>query len=518
MQEQTEDGRRAFLSTLPAQHSDTRLAFAVTLASLVVFFAAAPFAKLPLPAISAFLPIYQSAVVLCDLITAVLLFGQFTILRWRALLVLACAYLFSACMAVAHAVSFPGLFAPGGLLGSGPQTTAWLYFLWHGLFPLLVIGYVLLEEGQRRAAPVSRGAALEVLIGVAATLSTAFGLFLAATAGHSLLPVIMSGDLDAPAKLVVAAGTWVISLVTLTLLWRRRPHSLLDLWLMVVMIVWIFDSALAAVLNHGRYDLGWYAGRIYGLLGSGFVLIVLLVDNQVLYGRLAAAHGLLQAANKELESFAYSVSHDLRAPLRAVEGYARMLEEDSAPKLDDEGRRQLAMIRSGSRQMDQLIQDLLALSRLGRQALRPAPLDMAALARETLSELPVGKARVAIGELPAASGDRALLKQVWVNLLSNAIKYSGRRDAPEVKISGVANNEQLVYCVQDNGAGFDMRYADKLFGVFQRLHRPEEFPGTGVGLAIVQRIVARHGGRVWAEGKPNEGAIFFFSLPGENTS
>ena len=513
MQEQTSAEQHAFLSTLPAQPADKRLALAVALVSIAVFLAAAPFARLPLPAVPAFFPIYQSAIVISDAITAVLLFGQFAILRSRALLVLACAYLFSALMAVAHALSFPGLFATGGLLGSGPQTTAWLYFLWHGVFPLLVIGYALLDARQRDPLPQSRSAASAILFGISAATAAACGLFAVTTAGHALLPVIMSGDLDAPAKLVVAAGTWAISVAALALLWRRRQHSLLDLWLMVVMVVWIFDSALASVLNHGRYDLGWYAGRVYGLLGSSFVLVVLLIDNQVLYGRLAAAHGLLQAANKELESFAYSVSHDLRAPLRAVDGYARMLEEDSAPKLDDDGRRQLAMIRSGSRQMDLLIQDLLALSRLGRQALRSAPLDMAALAHETLAELPAGKARVTIAELPAASGDRALLKQVWVNLLSNALKYSGKREAPAVEVSAVASGAEIIFCVRDNGAGFDMRYADKLFGVFQRLHRAEDFPGTGVGLAIVQRIVARHGGRVWAEAKSDQGASFFFTLP-----
>jgi light-regulated signal transduction histidine kinase (bacteriophytochrome) len=222
----------------------------------------------------------------------------------------------------------------------------------------------------------------------------------------------------------------------------------------------------------------------------------------------------LEAVNKELEGFSYSVSHDLRAPLRAVDGYARMLEEDYAARLDDEGRRLLAVVRNSAGRMGQLIDDLLAFSRLGRQAIARHAVDTAALVREVIAEVRGdSRASIEVGELPPVQGDRALLKQVWLNLIGNAFKYSGKRDAPQLTIGGQADNEKVVYWVRDNGAGFDMRYAAKLFGVFQRLHSQEEFSGTGVGLAIVQRVVTRHGGRVWAEGKPGEGACFSFSLP-----
>lgn len=223
----------------------------------------------------------------------------------------------------------------------------------------------------------------------------------------------------------------------------------------------------------------------------------------------------VQAANQELGAFSYSVSHDLRAPLRAVDGYARMLEEDYADRLDDEGRRLLGVVRGEAGRMGRLIDDLLAFSRSGRQAMRPTPVDMGALAREVLHELrpDYPAAQVALAELPPATGDRALLRQVWANLIGNALKYSARSAAPRVDIGACANGADVEYWVQDNGAGFDPRYADKLFGVFQRLHDAEEFPGTGVGLAIVQRVVARHGGRVAAHGRPGEGARFSFSLP-----
>ena len=222
----------------------------------------------------------------------------------------------------------------------------------------------------------------------------------------------------------------------------------------------------------------------------------------------------LEATNKELESFSYSVSHDLRAPLRAVDGYARMLEEDYQDRLDAEGLRLLGVVREASTRMGRLIDDLLGFSRLGRQELTTRRIDMAALVAEVIGEVKGdSRAAIEIGALPPALADRPTMKQVWVNLIGNALKYSGKREAPLVQIGGKAEGGALVYWVRDNGAGFDMRYAQKLFGVFQRLHRTDEFPGTGVGLAIVQRVVVRHGGRIWAEGKPGEGACFYFSLP-----
>jgi PAS domain S-box-containing protein len=236
--------------------------------------------------------------------------------------------------------------------------------------------------------------------------------------------------------------------------------------------------------------------------------------NAELEGRVQERTAQLQEANRELEAFSFSVSHDLRAPLRAVDGFAKIREEDYGQRLDDEGRRLLGVVRDSSQRMGQLIDDLLEFSRLGRQVPAKRRIDMTSLAREVADELVGGsRAEVALAALPAAEADRALLKQVWVNLIGNALKYSGKREAPRIEIGAREEQSESVYWVRDNGAGFDMRYAAKLFGVFQRLHGQDEFPGTGVGLAIVQRVVTRHGGRVWAEGRPDEGACFFFSLP-----
>ncbi len=225
----------------------------------------------------------------------------------------------------------------------------------------------------------------------------------------------------------------------------------------------------------------------------------------------------LESANKELEAFSYSVSHDLRAPLRAIDGFSRIILEDYLDKLDDEGKRVLSVIRNNTQKMGQLIDDLLLFSRLGRQELRASGIDMGKLARAVSEELklavPERKLKFNINTLIPAQGDQAMIRQVFVNLLSNAVKFTRPKERAVIEVDGRSEGNENVYTVKDNGVGFDMQYVDKLFGVFQRLHSSEEFEGTGVGLAIVQRIIHRHGGRVWAEGKVGEGATFYFTLP-----
>jgi len=239
---------------------------------------------------------------------------------------------------------------------------------------------------------------------------------------------------------------------------------------------------------------------------------------QTLEARVEERTAELEAANQALEAFAYSVSHDLRAPLRAIDNFSRMLQEDHAARLDAEGLRLLGVVLRSAERMDRLITDLLTLSRLGRAEMARSRVDMARLAAETLEEL-LGRREdrrrisVTVAPLPPARGDSRLLRQVWANLLANALKFSRNRSEPRVQVGGRREGCETVYHVRDNGTGFDMKYAHKLFGVFQRLHSEREFEGTGVGLAIVHRIVGRHGGRVWAEAEPGLGATFFFALP-----
>ena len=698
------DERPVFLSTLPAGSRERRVAVVVAAVSAAIFVASVPFAKVQLAPVWAFIPVYESALVVNDLITAVLLFGQFSFLKSRALLLLASGYLFTAFIAVAHALTFPGLFAPTGLLGAGPQSTAWLYMFWHGGFPLIVVGYALLKERGHETNQTRRRAGTAVLFSVAVVLVVVCGLTLLATMGQQSLPAIMQGNRYTPAMIVVVSSVWALSVVALACLWRRRPRTVLDVWLMVVMCAWFFDVALSAVLNAGRFDLGFYAGRIYGLLAASFVLIMLVVENSMLYGRLVEAHGKharrleilhqidravaaeetpdaiagaaiqplrevlrvsravvnifdlaagevewlaaagrhrtrigpgvrysirlmgdvealkrgepqvidthalppgpevdallasgvhsymvmpmiaggeligavsfggeagtfpdeqksiarevatqlaiavnqarlyervkrqaeelelrvrertaeLEAANKELDAFSYSVSHDLRSPLRAIDGYARMLEEDYGKTLDAEGVRLLGVVRANSQRMGQLIDELLAFSRLGREPLRSRPVQLNELVRqivdETRSDYNGRTIDFVVGNLGIAEADPTLLKQALANLLSNAIKFTRDKRPAIIEIGSRSDTDTdnvNTYYVKDNGAGFDMKYYDKLFGVFQRLHSTAEYPGTGVGLAIVQRVINRHGGRIWADSKPGEGATFYFTLQHE---
>jgi light-regulated signal transduction histidine kinase (bacteriophytochrome) len=218
----------------------------------------------------------------------------------------------------------------------------------------------------------------------------------------------------------------------------------------------------------------------------------------------------------ELEAFSYSISHDLRAPLRAINGFAAILREEHAEKLDADGDELLMKIETNAAKMAQLIDGLLDFSRLARAESVSTEVDMQALARSVATELAgeQGAGRtVAIGEVPRVVGDEAMLRQVWVNLIANALKFSALRAKPRVDIEGEPHGSEVVFHVRDNGVGFDMAYAEKLFGVFNRLHRADEFPGVGVGLALTRRIVLRHGGRIWAESRPGEGAAFHFALP-----
>ncbi|MDB5047102.1 MAG: two-component hybrid sensor and regulator [Fibrobacteres bacterium] len=243
----------------------------------------------------------------------------------------------------------------------------------------------------------------------------------------------------------------------------------------------------------------------------------LRLENALLVERIKERTAELEAANKELEAFSYSISHDLRAPLRHVNGFAAMLTQRFAADLPAEAKRLLGTVVEGAKRMERLIDDLLQFSRLSRQPLTRRNIDMSMQVKEILGEL--GKAEPdrsvdwQVGDLPPRQGDPALIRQVWVNLLSNAFKFTGKREAAEIEVGCTREGDELVYFVRDNGAGFDMAHVDKMFGVFQRFHNAQEFEGTGVGLSIVQRIIQRHGGRIWAQAAVGEGATFLFVLP-----
>jgi hypothetical protein len=274
------DRGRAFLATAIATPREKRVAAVIAVVAVLAFLAALPFVRVPLARMPAFIPAYEAALILIDLVTAILLFEQFVRLRLIALLALAAGYLFDALIIVPHALTFPGAFAPTGLLGAGPQTTAWLYAFWHGGFPLFVMAYALLRRREDRPI-VNVGRAIVLSAIFAAALAAV--LAVAATVGHDALPVIMQGsDYTMMVTKGVSPAVWLLTFIAMLMLWQRQQR-IVDLWLMLVMWVWLFDIALAAVIGSSRFDLGFYAGRVFGLIAASFLLVSLLVEMAALY-------------------------------------------------------------------------------------------------------------------------------------------------------------------------------------------------------------------------------------------
>jgi PAS domain S-box-containing protein len=280
---QAGDDRSIFLSTMPASTRDRNAAVAIVGISSVMFACAVPFAGMPLTPIPAFVASYQSALAINDLITAILLFSQFSMLRSRALLLLASGYLFTTAAAIVHALTFPGLFAPAGLFNGGSQTTVWLYMVWHGGFPLFVLGYALLKD-RDGGAKIRGSAGRAILASAVAVGVTILAVTWIVVSGHDLLPTLLSEGRYTATMIGVVSAVWCLSLAALLVLWFRRPHSVIDVWLMVVLCAWLFDIALSAIVNVARFDLGFYLGRVYGLCAASLVLAVLLIDNLALQG------------------------------------------------------------------------------------------------------------------------------------------------------------------------------------------------------------------------------------------
>ncbi len=522
---------RVSLSTLPAGMQERRRALAAVLVSLLVFLVAAPFAKTKLPTVMAFVPSYQSALAINDLITAILLFGQFGILRWRGILVLASGYLFSSLMAVPHALSFPGLFSETSLLG-GAQTTAWLYMLWHAGFPLAIVGYTVLtrrdREGNAEVASVRMAIVVSAIV-VAAIVGL---LALIAADADALLPAIMAGNGYTPAMIGVVSGIWGLSLVALVVLWLRKPHSVLDLWLMVVMCAWLFDVALSAVLNAGRFDLGFYAGRIYGLMAASFVLMVLLLETGALYTRLARS---LEAERREREErlkqvqselihvsrvnemglMVWTLAHEINQPLAAIGNYIRagkmLAERGDASKLNT------TLERAGEQTVraGQIINRLRNFVKKGETERRIEDIRATIEEARTLALADAGeRASVEISVepgLPSAFIDKVQIQQVLLNLIRNAVEAMAESPRRSIVISAFPSGDDLVEVrVADTGPGLAPQVREKLFRPFATT----KAHGMGVGLSICRSIVEAHGGKLWATDNPGGGTLFCFTLPG----
>ena len=536
-----------FLLTQPADRSQRWRAAAVLLASVLLFGALVPFVRVPLGALPAFIPIYESALLTNDAVTAVLLFGQYRILRSRALMVLACAYLFTALMTVIHALTFPGVFSPTGLLGAGPQTTSALYMFWHAGFPLFVLAYATLKRREPRAAAPAAGVAASwhapapardtlALALPGATLALAALLALWATLGQAWLPTLIEPHRFGIALTISASTIWALSLVVVAALWRHRPHSVLDLWLSVSLVAWSFDVALSSMLNAARYDLGFYAGRVYGLIAGSAVLIELLLENGALYARLVRVHhndrrqaAALRIARDEARSadaakslFLANMSHEIRTPMNAVIGLTNLVLQT---RLDETQRDYLTKVQTSSKALLTLLNDILDYSKIeaGKVALEAEEFSPEETI-ENVGNLFSAKVEEAGLDLlfeidrdmpPRLVGDALRLAQVLNNLVGNAIKFTS---AGEVVIgarvvSRTGDQVELAFSVRDTGIGVTPEQAERLFNVFQQADRStaRKYGGTGLGLAICKRLVELMGGRIEVTPAPGGGSIFGFT-------
>lgn len=552
--------RSAFLATEIANEKQTRFALGVVVISALLFAVALPYAKVKLAPVAAFIPAYESALIINDLITAVLLLGQFMKLRSRAILALAAGYLFDALIIIPHALSFPGVFGPSGIIGGGSQTTAWFYMLWHGGFPLFVIAYAWLKNEQYDAPTGGTAASLAWTTAVGVTLLVGALTFLA-TVGHDLLPPIMEGHTYTNTAIFFLGASWLFSIAALGALCWRGIRSVLDLWVAVVICAWIFDIALSAVFNGGRYDLGFYAGRAYGLLAASFVLVVVLLETSGLFNRLAEKTAELKGQAIKLkgdirESFARQaemeaqlrqaqkmeaignltggMAHDFNNLLSVIIGNLDLLHAKRGtkgtldPEIDQLSSEALeAALRGAS-----LTQRLLAFAR--RQPLQPQRIEVNQLV-SGISEL-VGRTvgddieirlDLGTGVWPVVA-DPAQLEASIINIVNNARDAMPRGGVLTISTSnreldqdytavypGLESGSYALIEISDTGTGIAPEVLSHIFEPFYTTK--EQGKGTGLGLSMVFGFMKQSGGHINVYSEPGHGTIFRLYFPRTRT-
>ena len=510
------------LSSLSPSLAQKRLAFGVAVVLLVAFFiAAGPLSGVRLARIDAFIPAYGSAMLVIDSITAVLLFAQFSILRSRALLVISSGYLFTALMLVPWMLTFPGVFAPSGLLGAGLQSTVWLYVLWHAGFPTFVIAFALLKD----ADPTKRFWRGPVHVAILSSVAVTAGIVCAAaflvTVGHELLPRLMLDTVHVTALWFYAVGSAaLLSVLAIVVLWARR-RSVLDLWLMLVMCASVIEICLISFPNPARFTVGWYAGRIFGVLSGSLVLFVLLYEITTLYARLLRAV-LAQRREREArlmtgDAVSGSIAHEIKQPLSGIvvnagAGFSWL---DRTPPSLDEAKASFKQIIHDGLRAGAIIDGVRAIFK--KDARNRTSLDINELIGEALAlvrdELQIHRVSVQAElneQLPRVKGDRVQVQQVLLNLITNAIDSMAAKDGSRelcVK-SKLHDSGGVMVSVEDTGTGVEPKDVDR---IFKPLFTTKSH-GMGMGLSICRAVIEAHDGRLWVKPNTPEGAVFQFIL------
>jgi signal transduction histidine kinase len=510
------------LSSLPPSRAQTRLAIAVVIGILAVFFmSTGPLSGIRPGQIAAFLPAYLTAMFVNDSITAILLFAQFSILRSRAILVIASGYLFTALILIPYILTFPGVFVPGGLMG-GLQSTAWLYVVWHCGFPLFVIGYALSKAAHPSERLWQGTVQSAIAVSVVFTAAIVLAAAIVCIAGEALLPGIMLDPLRFSSLWPYVVGAPIASVVicALIVLWIRR-RSMLDLWLMVVMCLYLIEVPLSYYPIPIRFSGGWYAVRIIGFIASSLVLIVLLYEITTLYARLLqAVRGQRREREARLitgDAVAATIAHEVKQPLSAMITLAdaglRFLNR-RVPDMD-QARAAFEHIAADGHRTAAVIESIRATFKKGDRT--RASLDLNHLITETLalSGADLKKHRIFVGveldeRLPRVSGDRIQLQQVLLNLITNAVESMAAVGGSRVLsvTSRIQDDGDVRISVADTGAGVGPQDID---GIFNPLFTTKA-DGMGMGLAICRSIVEAHGARLWATPNTPRGAVFHISL------
>jgi signal transduction histidine kinase len=513
----------SWLFTVPATRRQIQIAVAVLIALLVGVGLSVPFAEIPLTRIDAFIPTFEGAVILTDLITSVLLFSHCFMSRSRALLALASGYLFTSLVVVSHVLTFPGAFSPTGLLGAGPQTAGWLYFLWHFGFAIAVVAYACLKHDTpdlKTRATFSSSNALSLSVAIVIGLACAFTLLV--TAGERLLPAVFLDQINlAPLARYILTLNALVCATALLLLWRKRPRSALDLWVMVVTLALICELITNSILISARFTFGWYVSRVFAIGTSTIVLAALLQENISMYGRLARSHAtLLRERNSKLlnlEALAGAIKHELAQPLATAQLEAETLKllVEQTPPDQKEASLVSDHVITAIRRATKVVDDIRDL--FGKNERKPAPVNVNDVVLEALQNLDrelkfhkiVRRVELMSG-LSEISGQRGQLQELVLNVIQNAIDAmkAANLDRRELLVKTEGDGHAVKITIADTGPGLDAK-KDEIFEPFFTT-KPN---GVGLGLAISRMIIDQHGGQISVSPGKRRGTIFEITLP-----